>query len=162
MPKMWERALQLYLPDPLPQVILLGIGTLALIGVWRAVGAARGRAQPGIASTPVFRDALWTSAALLLPACLLAPPGRVADPLGKAVPKLGKKHHDKLCMTGHVRLYGGNGSKMYTRDNRLLSTKLDILKRVATCNAQTKVGLLLTEEAEVAAYLNQQYYHFKE
>jgi hypothetical protein len=51
---------------------------------------------------------------------------------------------------------------MYTRDGRLLSTKLDILQRVATCNSQTKAAWFPEEEAEVAAYLNQQFYHFKE
>jgi hypothetical protein len=51
---------------------------------------------------------------------------------------------------------------MYTRDGRLLSTQLDVLQRVATCNSQVKAGWFPEEEAEVAAYLNQQYYHFKD
>ncbi|HSG22503.1 MAG TPA: cytochrome c [Azonexus sp.] len=99
---------------------------------------------------------------LLLANLLIAPPVLAADPWGNADPKLGKEHHDKACVACHVRLQGGDGSKMYTRDNRLLSTKLGIMKRVTTCNAQTKAGLLPEEEAQVAAYLNQQFYHFKE
>ena len=97
-----------------------------------------------------------------LAAFLIAPPLLAADPWGSADPKIGKERHDKACLACHVRLQGGDGSKMYTRDNRLLSTKLAIMKRVATCNAQAKAGLLPEEEAAVAAYLNQQYYHFKE
>ena len=97
-----------------------------------------------------------------LAAVLIASPALAADPWGSADPKLGKAPHDKACVACHIRQQGGDGSKMYTRENRLLSTKLAIMKRVATCNAQAKAGLLPEEEAAVAAYLNQQYYHFKE
>jgi len=100
--------------------------------------------------------------ATLFAAALLALPVGAAGPWGNADPKAGKVLHDKQCVACHLRLYGGDGSKMYTRDGRLLSTKLDILQRVATCNSQTKAGWFPEEEAEVAAYLNQQYYHFKE
>jgi len=98
----------------------------------------------------------------LLAACLLAGPALASDPWGNADPKVGKEHHDKACIACHVRLYGGDGSKMYTRDGSLMSTKLDILQRVATCNSQVKAGWFPDEEAEVAAYLNQQYYKFKD
>lgn len=93
----------------------------------------------------------------LLPLAVLA-----ADPWGDADPKAGQVLHDKACLACHTRLYGGDGSKMYTRAGRLLSTKLDILQRVATCNSQVKAGWFPEEEAEVAAWLNQQHYHFTE
>lgn len=100
--------------------------------------------------------------ALLLAASMIVLTSHAAEPWGKADPKAGKALHDKACIACHVRLYGGDGSKMYTRDGRILSTQLDLLQRVATCNAQTRAGWFPEEEAEVAAYLNQQYYHFKE
>lgn len=100
------------------------------------------------------------SAFLTLPLAALS--ASAAPPWGNADPKAGKTLHDKHCVTCHARLYGGDGSKMYTRDGRLLSTQLDILQRVATCNAMTNTGWFPDEEAEVAAYLNQQHYHFKE
>lgn len=84
------------------------------------------------------------------------------DPWGDADPKVGKVAHDKMCIACHARLYGEDGSKMYTREGRLLMTKLDILQRVAACNSQTHTGWFPDEEADVAAYLNQHYYHFKE
>lgn len=93
---------------------------------------------------------------------LISLPALASDPWGSADPKVGKEHHDKACIACHVRLYGGDGSKMYTRDGRLLSTKLDVLQRVATCNSQVKAGWFPEEEAEVAAYLNQKYYQFKD
>ncbi|MBS1144399.1 MAG: hypothetical protein H6R14_1805 [Proteobacteria bacterium] len=97
----------------------------------------------------------------LLAATLAPPLVAAAEPWGDADPKNGKEHHDKACIACHVRYYGGDGSKMYTRDGRLLSTQLDVLQRVATCNSQVKAGWFPEEEAEVAAYLNQQYYRFK-
>ena len=100
--------------------------------------------------------------AIVLLAALVALPASAAPPWGKADPKAGKELHDKNCIACHARLYGGDGSKMYMREGRLLSTQLDILQRVATCNAMTKTGWFPEQEAEVAAYLNQQYYHFKE
>lgn len=98
----------------------------------------------------------------LLALFLISLPTLAAAPWGDADPKVGKEHHEKSCVACHVRLYGGDGSKMYTRDGRLLSTQLDVLQRVATCNSQVKAGWFPEEEAEVAAYLNQQYYKFKE
>ena len=83
------------------------------------------------------------------------------EPWGKVDLKCAKPLHDKACVSCHVRMYGGDGSKMYTRDGRLLSTKLDVLQRVASCNAMVSSGWFPEEEASVAAWLNQQYYHFK-
>jgi mono/diheme cytochrome c family protein len=85
-----------------------------------------------------------------------------AEPWGNADPKAGKVLHEKQCVACHARLYGGDGSQMYTRDGRVLMTKLDILQRVAACSSQTNAGWYPEEEAEVAAYINQQYYHFKD
>ena len=99
---------------------------------------------------------------LFLAAALISLGAQAADPWGDANPKAGHEHHEKACVACHVRLYGGDGSKMYTRDASLMSTKLDILQRVATCNSQVKAGWFPEEEAEVAAYLNQQFYRFKE
>lgn len=93
-------------------------------------------------------------------ASLFATSALASDPWGDADPKSGKKKHEEKCVACHVRLYGGDGSKMYTREGRLLSTKLDILQRVAACNSQVHSGWFPDEEAEVAAYLNQQYYKF--
>ncbi|WP_234085849.1 cytochrome c [Azonexus sp. R2A61] len=98
----------------------------------------------------------------LLAGSLVSLPVLAADPWGDADPHAGKLKHEEKCVACHVRLYGGDGSKMYTRDGRLMSTKLDILQRTAACNSQVKAGWFPDEEAEVAAYLNQIYYKFKD
>ena len=101
------------------------------------------------------------SVTTLLALILISLPALATEPWGNADPKVGKEHHDKACIACHAGLYGGDGSKMYTRDGRLLSTKLDVLQRVASCNAMVSSGWFPEEEASVAAWLNQQYYHFK-
>lgn len=84
------------------------------------------------------------------------------EPWGKIDIKKAKPLHDEACTSCHIRMYGGDGSKMYTRDGRLLSNKLELLQRVATCNAQVSSGWFPDEEGAVAAWLNQRYYHFKQ
>jgi hypothetical protein len=93
----------------------------------------------------------------LLPAIALA-----EEPWGKVDRSSAPSLHEKACVSCHVRMYGGDGSKMYTRDGRMLSTKLDVLQRVAACNAQMSSGWFPEEEGAVAAWLNDTYYHFKE
>lgn len=93
----------------------------------------------------------------LLPAIALA-----EEPWGKVDRSSAPAMHEKACVSCHVRMYGGDGSKMYTRDGRLLSTKLDLLQRVTSCNAQVSAGWFPEEEGAVAAWLNDKYYHFKE
>ncbi|MBS4020571.1 MAG: cytochrome c [Dechloromonas sp.] len=98
----------------------------------------------------------------MLAAALLSFPAFAADPWGNADAKAGQAKHDAQCVACHTKMYGGDGSTIYTRQGRMLSTKLDILQRTAACNAQMNTGWFPEEEAEVAAYLNQTYYHFKE
>lgn len=69
--------------------------------------------------------------------------------------------HEKACISCHARMYGGDGSKMYTRDGRVLSDRTELQQRVAACNAQVSSGWFPDEEEHVADYLNQKYYHFK-
>ena len=84
-----------------------------------------------------------------------------ADPWGKADPAAGKALHEKSCVSCHVSKYGGDGSKIYTRNGRKISNKQELMQRVASCNAMINSGLFPEEEGAVAAWLNQQYYHFK-
>lgn len=97
----------------------------------------------------------------LLLAALLSGAAIADDPLAKADPHLGKALHDKSCITCHARMYGGDGSKMYTREGRIVSNRQELLQRVAACNVMTKTGWSPAEEAAVAAWLNQQYYQFE-
>ncbi|MGE5468136.1 MAG: c-type cytochrome [Ignavibacteria bacterium] len=76
-------------------------------------------------------------------------------------PKVGKTLHDKQCISCHARLFGGDGSKVYTRSPRLINDKTSLAQRVAMCASQTGAKWFPEEEEHVVAYLNQQFYKFK-
>lgn len=76
-------------------------------------------------------------------------------------PKIGKTLHDKQCVGCHAKQFGGDGSKIYTRSPRLINDKTALAQRVAMCAALTGAKWFPEDEANVVAYLNQQYYKFK-
>jgi cytochrome c2 len=84
-----------------------------------------------------------------------------AAPFAKGDPKTGKALHDKACVSCHVNMFGGDGSRIYTRADRKTKTAQQLAARIAGCNANTGAGWFPEDEAHVAAYLNQQYYKFK-
>ncbi|HMJ48978.1 MAG TPA: hypothetical protein VK440_00185 [Burkholderiales bacterium] len=95
--------------------------------------------------------------ALLLFAALPA----AADPFAEGDPKVGKNLEEKSCRACHVSLFGGDGSKVYTRSNRIIKTPQQLLARIETCNANTNAGLFPEDETNIAAFLNREYYKFK-
>ncbi len=76
-------------------------------------------------------------------------------------PKVGKVLHDKHCISCHAKMFGGDGSKIYTRSPRLINDKTALAQRVAMCVTQTGTKWFPEDEANVVAYLNQQFYKFK-
>jgi mono/diheme cytochrome c family protein len=77
-----------------------------------------------------------------------------AAPFDKGDPVAGKALHDKSCMACH-------GSSVYTRTSRTVKTPAQLTARISGCNANTGAGWFPEDELNVAAYLNQNYYHFK-
>jgi len=92
---------------------------------------------------------------ILLAVLLAAPPFAAAD-IAK-----GKSLHDEKCVGCHVKRFGGDGSEIYTRANRIIKSREALGQRVATCNAMVNAGLLPEDEENIAAYLAQRYYKFK-
>ncbi|HZV53832.1 MAG TPA: cytochrome c [Rhodocyclaceae bacterium] len=73
----------------------------------------------------------------------------------------GKRLHDKQCVSCHVKRYGGDGSQMYLRPDRIIHNRTALGQRVAACNSMTNAGLFPEDEENIAAYLAQKYYKFK-
>jgi mono/diheme cytochrome c family protein len=92
---------------------------------------------------------------------LLSTAIQAAPATTKGDPKIGKTLHDKSCTSCHTKMYGGDGSKIYTRSDHKTQSAAQLAARVAGCNANTGAGWFPEDEAHVAAYLNQQYYKFK-
>jgi len=97
----------------------------------------------------------------ILPLLLFASVAHAEPPWGKVDLQAAPELHQKACGGCHIRMYGGDGSKMYTRDGRMLSSQLELLQRVGACNAQMNAGWFPEEEGTVAAWLNQRYYRFE-
>ncbi len=74
----------------------------------------------------------------------------------------GAAMHAKDCVSCHVRQLGGDGTRMYTRTDRKVTTPEKLKAQVAYCNAQLSTGYFPEEEEHVAAYLNLRYYLFKD
>ena len=84
-----------------------------------------------------------------------------AAPFDKGDPKIGKTLTDKSCVSCHVSMFGGDGSKIYTRADHKVKNAKQLAARVSVCNANTGANWFPQEEMHVDAYLNQQYYKFK-
>ena len=74
----------------------------------------------------------------------------------------GAAMHDKDCVTCHVRRVGGDGTRMYTRIDRKVTTAEKLKAQIAVCNAELSTGYFPEEEEHIAAYLNLRYYKFKD
>jgi cytochrome c553 len=67
---------------------------------------------------------------------------------------------DSKCEACHARKTGGDGSAMYSRKDRRVTTKAKLLPQVARCNSELNLGLFPDDEAAIAAYLNASFYRF--
>ena len=76
-------------------------------------------------------------------------------------PKAGKQVLEAKCSGCHVARYGGDGSGIFTRQERKAKSTQSLLAWVQRCNANIKTGLSAEEEESVAAWLNEAYYKFK-
>jgi mono/diheme cytochrome c family protein len=73
---------------------------------------------------------------------------------------VGASLHDKDCVGCHVRRMGGDGTTIYTRADRRVTSPAKLDAQIAACNSQLAAGYFPEEEAHIAAYLNLHYYKF--
>lgn len=102
----------------------------------------------------------WISYALALSALLLGS-AAAAAPFEKGDAAKGKTLVDKQCVACHVSIFHGDGSAVYTRADHKVKTPTQLAARISGCNANTGAGFFPEDEVDVAAYLNNRYYHFK-
>ena len=82
--------------------------------------------------------------------------------LGSGDATAGAALHGKDCVACHVRRMGGDGTAIYTRIDRKVTTPEKLKAQVAVCNAELSTGYFPEEEEHIAAYLNLRYYKFKD
>ena len=81
-----------------------------------------------------------------------------------AVPDLdnGKNIDQQKCYACHAKKTGfGNGDMIYTRSDSKVKSLANLKKMVGLCNNELRLDLFPEDEADVVAYLNQQFYKFK-
>lgn len=103
---------------------------------------------------------VFCAACALLATCNLAGAQSTTALGGDAA--AGAALHAKDCVACHVRRMGGDGTLMYTRIDRKVTTPEKLQAQIAVCNAELSTGYFPDEEAHVAAHLNRSYYKFKE
>ncbi len=113
----------------------------------------------------MMKTAMFLRAAGLA-ACLASPfPSANAAsqpaPFAEGDPAQGKPLVERDCVACHAQRMGGNAERMYLRADRRVQTPQQLLAQVRFCNTQLGTSYFPDDEANVAAYLNAQYYHFK-
>jgi mono/diheme cytochrome c family protein len=74
----------------------------------------------------------------------------------------GKKIDQQKCYTCHAKKSGfGNGDMIYTRGDSKVKNLQNLKSLVAMCNTELRLDLFPEDEADVAAFLNKQFYKFK-
>ena len=73
----------------------------------------------------------------------------------------GKELHDSNCTSCHISMQGGDGSGIYTRENKRMESYPALVKQVKRC--RDSLGVPWPEEHvnDVVEYLNSTFYKFK-
>ncbi|MBI4809313.1 MAG: cytochrome c [Nitrosomonadales bacterium] len=85
-----------------------------------------------------------------------------AEPFAKGNAETGKQLIVKYdCESCHKGKMGGNGSAIYTRANRVVTSAAILIDRMEQCSGAIGKQLSEQEKLDLAAHLNQTYYHFE-
>ena len=83
-----------------------------------------------------------------------------AEPFAQADAAKGKALVEKHCISCHASSFGGDGSGIYTRDDRIVKSSPGLVQQIRNCNTNLGLQWFDEEELNVARYLNEHYYHF--
>jgi cytochrome c2 len=75
----------------------------------------------------------------------------------------GKAIDQNKCYACHAKKTGfGNGDMIYTRSDSKVNSLAKLKTMVERCNTELRLDLFPEDEADVVAYLNKQFYKFKQ
>ena len=98
-------------------------------------------------------------ATLLL--CLIPSLAYAGSPFAQGDASIGKTMVEKNCINCHASKFGGDGSHIYTREDRKVNSTSQLLTQIRNCNTMLGLKWFEDEELHVANYLNQTYYKFE-
>ncbi|HSQ81728.1 MAG TPA: cytochrome c [Casimicrobiaceae bacterium] len=102
-----------------------------------------------------------TCLAALLAATAVSAMAQQPAPFAQGDPHKGEKLVTKDCESCHASKFGGDANAIYLRKDRRVKSASQLLSQVTMCNTQLNSGFFPDDEKDVAAYLNQRYYHFE-
>lgn len=74
----------------------------------------------------------------------------------------GEKLFDQYkCNSCHIDKMGGDGSTIFTRPDRTVTSPEELIKQMTLCSGIIGKTLTMQEQQHLGAYLNQIYYKFK-
>ena len=74
----------------------------------------------------------------------------------------GKHLHAAKCYQCHADKSGlGDGNLIYTRSDRKVNSLAKLKSQTSMCNSQLRLDLFPEDEADLVAFMNQQFYKFK-
>ncbi len=112
---------------------------------------------------PLYSVRGYALSGAMLTLALLTMPAVAAPEANSAILESGKKLvADAKCEACHASKLGGDGTGMYLRADRRVTTKSKLLPQVSRCNTELNLGLFPEDEAAIAAYLNASHYKFKD
>jgi cytochrome c2 len=99
-----------------------------------------------------------TLTAILL---LCAATAAAANPFPNGNAQTGQKLFEQYkCASCHVAMLGGDGSAIFTRPDRKVSSVADLIEQMHFCTGNIGVTLTPQDEQHLGAYLNR-YYNLK-
>lgn len=84
--------------------------------------------------------------------------GNTQDLFANADMRAGKALLEKHCISCHASSFGGDGSGIYTREDRKVKSAKGLVAQIRNCNTMLGLKWFDEDELNVAAYLNQTYY----
>jgi hypothetical protein len=84
-----------------------------------------------------------------------------AEPFAEGDFNIGQSMVNKHCIACHAERFGGDGSAIYTRENRMVKSARGLLAQIRNCNTMLDLKWFEDEELHVANYLNKTYYKFE-
>jgi cytochrome c553 len=85
-----------------------------------------------------------------------------ADPFPGADLAVAKQTHAAQCVECHAKRFGGeDGSEIYTRFDRRVTTPSGLAQQLTACTTMLNLDLFPEDEHHLAGYLNTHYYKFQ-
>jgi len=72
----------------------------------------------------------------------------------------GEKLHNENCVSCHQSMFEGDGSSIYTREDRRVIDSDKLSNQVQRCSLNLRLDWFDSEINDVSAYLDQQFYKF--